>query len=204
MCQPLVKLKQLLSKGLEQTGTLWPSVTLATDWVYQAATILNNQAGLKAHDVQQSLNRLLLSMSHWKEQTGEMADEINHFCKVTRSYESGLFHCYQVEGLPRTNNDLEQAFGQLRHHQRRVTGRKAAPASLVLRGSVQLLAAVATRIQTFTVQDFGMTSVERWQDVRSQLQKHHAKRIQQRRFRRSPDEYLATLEPQFLQLALPH
>ena len=130
----LVKLKQLLSKGLEQTGTLWPPVTLATDWVHQAATILNNQAGLKAKDVQQSLNRLLLSMSDWKEQTGEMADKINHFLKVTRSYEPGLFHCYQIQGLPRTNNDLEQAFGQLRHHQRRVTSRKAAPASLVRAG----------------------------------------------------------------------
>lgn len=37
----------------------------------------------------------------------------------------------------RTNNDLEQIFGRVRHHQRRCTGRKVAPASLVLRGSVQ-------------------------------------------------------------------
>lgn len=73
-------------------------------------------------------------MSDWKEQTGEMADKINHFLKVTRSYEPGLFHCYQVQGLPRTNNDLEQAFGQLRHHHLGVTGRKAAPASLVRAG----------------------------------------------------------------------
>ncbi len=28
------------------------------------------------------------------------------------------------------NNDLEQAFGTLRHHQRRCTGRKVAPSSL--------------------------------------------------------------------------
>lgn len=98
---------------------------------------------------------------------------------------------------------MEHLFGQLRHHQRRVTGRKAAPASLVLRGSVRLIAAVTTRIRTFVVEEFATVSRERWQDVRSQLQKHQLKREKQRRFRRAPNEYLADLESQFLQLALP-
>lgn len=142
-------------------------------------------------------------MDQGKTQVGKLADGIDHFLKVTSSYWSGLFHCYQVKDLPRTNNDLEHLFGQLRHHQRRVTGRKAAPASLVLRGSVRLIAAVTTRIRTFAVKDFATVSRERWQDVRFQLQKHQLKRKKQRRFRRAPNEYLADLESQFLQLALP-
>jgi len=31
-----------------------------------------------------------------------------HFQKVTRSYWPGLFHCYHLSDVPRTNNDLEQ------------------------------------------------------------------------------------------------
>jgi hypothetical protein len=37
----------------------------------------------------------------------------------------GLFACYEVEGLPRTNNDLEIFLRHLKTGQRRITGRKA-------------------------------------------------------------------------------
>jgi hypothetical protein len=33
---------------------------------------------------------------------------------VTKSYWSGLFFCYDVSDLPRTNNDLEHIFGSTR------------------------------------------------------------------------------------------
>jgi hypothetical protein len=47
-----------------------------------------------------------------------------HLDKVSTSYWPGLFHSYDIEGLPRTNNDLESHF---RHTQRRLlrtTGQK--------------------------------------------------------------------------------
>jgi hypothetical protein len=50
-------------------------------------------------------------MARWKAQAGDLAGGIDHFLKVTRSYWSGLFRCYDIKGLPRTNNDLEQVFG---------------------------------------------------------------------------------------------
>ena len=34
---------------------------------------------------------------------------MDHFLKVFRSYWPGLFHCYDVEDLPRTNNNLDLA-----------------------------------------------------------------------------------------------
>ncbi len=57
-----------------------------------------------------------------------MADQ---FAKVTASYGPQVFTCYDVADLPRTNNDLEQMFGGLRHQLRRTTGQKSAPASLI-------------------------------------------------------------------------
>ncbi|BAY19786.1 transposase [Anabaenopsis circularis NIES-21] len=43
-------------------------------------------------------------MSHQKGKADTLEPGITHFLKITRSYWSGLFHCYEVEGLPRTNN----------------------------------------------------------------------------------------------------
>ena len=39
------------------------------------------------------------------EKAGELEETIDHFLKVTASYGDGLFHCYSVKGLPRTNNE---------------------------------------------------------------------------------------------------
>ena len=62
---------------------------------------------------------------------GALGPAVDHFHKVARSYRPGLFHCYAMADLPRTNNDLEQLFGSARYQERRATGRKtAAPAAV--------------------------------------------------------------------------
>ena len=68
------------------------------------------------------------------------------FLKVTKSYWKGLFQCYRfAEGtLPRTNNELEQCFGSARYAERRSSGRKGASPAMVVRGSVRVVAAIAT------------------------------------------------------------
>jgi hypothetical protein len=140
-------------------------------------------------------------MARWQSKVGTLQSGIVRFLKVTRSYWSGLFHCYEVEGLPRTNNDLEHLFGKWRHPNRRCTGRKVAPQSLALRGSVQLVAAVATQLKALSAEELATVSVQAWQQVRSQLKNYQRKQVEQRKFRRSP-AYLAHLETQLLQLTL--
>jgi hypothetical protein len=193
----------MLSTALTQTAALWQPIATAFDWVHQVATILDNDAQLDGDNVRHRLEQLLQRMERDKGQAGNLASGIDHFLKVTRSYAPGVFHCYDLEGLPRTNNDLEQLFGRWRHHQRRCTGRKVAPASLVVRGSVQIVAAIATQIRSFTAHELATVSIAAWQSVRADLNRHQHKRNQQRHFRRSPVTYLANLEQKFLQLALP-
>jgi hypothetical protein len=105
--------------------------------------------------------------------------------------------------LPRTNNDLEHIFGTLRHHHRRCTGRKVAPSSLVIRGSVQLASAIATKLRTFEACDLAMVSPHAWLDIRAQLRQQKLNRVEQFRFRRSPQKFLASLENPLFQLTLP-
>ena len=47
-----------------------------------------------------------------------------HLDKVSTSYWPGLFHCYDLEGLPRTNNDVESLFRDTQRRLLRTTGQK--------------------------------------------------------------------------------
>jgi hypothetical protein len=109
------------------------------------------------------------------------------------------FHCYNIEDLPRTNNDLEHVFGASRYHERRASGRQGAAASLVVRGCARLVAAVATRQRAcpFCADDLAQYA---WRALRVSLdRRQHA----QRRFRRNSATYLAKLEIQLVKLILP-
>jgi hypothetical protein len=171
--------------------------------LHQAAKILQNDAQISGRAVRRRFQGLLGAMARWKPQAASLVGAIDHFLKVTRSYWSGLFHCYDIEDFPRTNNDLEQTFGKWRHHQRRCTGQKVAPATAVTRGSVQLTAALATQQKPFSASDLATVPHQQWQQLRSTLRQHQHKRVQQRQFRRSPQTYLAQLEQKLLQRTLP-
>lgn len=126
-----------------------------------------------------------------------------HFLKITQSYWDGLFHCYDVAGLPRTDNDLEHLFGTARHHERRITGRKVAAPSLIVRGPVRLLAAVLSWVQPVTAQQLALVDPVAWREARRQLDTLRQARVFQRRFRQHPEPYLAALEERLVKLSLP-
>ena len=128
----------------------------------------------------------------------ELAGWATQVYKVTRNYWPGLFHCYDDPTIPRTNNDLEQYFGTARHHERRATGRKRPPAAVAVRGSVRVVAAVATQAAAVTAPELRPASVATWRAVRARLDARHEHRRAARRFRRHPAAYLAALEARLL------
>jgi hypothetical protein len=149
------------------------------------------------------MRALLGAMARNREKAGALAPALERFLKVTRSYWPGLFHCYAVEGLPRTNNDLEQFFGSSRHHERRATGRKGASPALVLRGSVRLISGAATRVRSRTGPELQPRDPARWKQLRHQLEvRCHVRRCGFR-FRRNPAAYLNALEEELNKLILP-
>jgi hypothetical protein len=199
----LQRLQRLILRGLTRTAGLWPDVQVAFAWVHQAARILKNEAGLAAGAVRRRLHGLIGAMIRHRAAAGHLAPAVAHFAKVTRSYSSGLFHCYAIPGLPRTNNDLEQLFGSHRHHDRRATGRKTASPATVLRGPVRLLAATATRLQPTTRRDLARADPQKWRDLRARLDNRRHSRVLRARFRRDPTRYLSQLERLILQQTLP-
>lgn len=167
---------------------------MAFGWVHRAAAILRNKRGLDAAGVRRRYRGLIAAIARHRRAAGRLAEEFAHFLKVTRSYWPGLFRCYEVEGLPRTNNALEQFFGSYRYHERRCSGRKVACPGTVVRGSVRLVAAAATRLRPIEVADLVPADQVAWRSLRQRLARRQAVRTQGRRFRRDPVAYLRSLE----------
>jgi hypothetical protein len=138
-----------------------------------------------------------------QQELGDLRGAIPHFLRVTKSYWLGVFRCYMTPALPRTNNDLEQCFGSARYHERRATGRKAASPVMVVRGSVRLVAAVATRAHPADATELRPRDLTAWRALRGALDYRHETRRAQLRFRRDPDRYLYNLEAQLLKPSLP-
>ena len=167
------------------------------------AVVLRDKKGLDAAGVRRRYRGLLGALARHRRATGRLAEAFDHFRKVTRSYWPGLFRRYDVEELPRTNNDLEQFFGSYRYHERRCSGRKVACPGTVVRGSVRLAASAATRLRSIEVADLVPSDLEAWRDLRGSLERRRDVRTLGRRFRRDPVAYLRSLEESLINQALP-
>ena len=196
----LGRLRGLIDRALAETASLWPAVAEAYDWVFRAAHILGDTcaAGDLVRDRLAGLTGAMAGAL-----AGPLAAAKRHFLKVTASYWPGLFWCYDVPGLPRTNNDLEQFFGSVRYHQRRATGRRQPGPALVVRGAARLIAAAATRHGSFTADDLAEADPDEWSRLRLELDDRRQRRVDHRRFRRDPDRFLGELEALFVQSGLP-
>jgi hypothetical protein len=183
-----------VGRGLEETASLWTDIRTAYRWIHSAARLLDNQAGEPGARVRRHYQGMLGAMQHWSDRAGTLAPGIQHFLKVTRSYWPGLFHCYEIAGLPRTNNELEHVFGAHRYHERRTTGRKTGSPATVIQGAARVVAATATRLRTFSADDLAAADISEWIALRRELDKRRHCRVLQRRFRQNPEAYLATLE----------
>lgn len=195
------RLRGMIARGLKATEQMWPSIRRAFGWVHRAAHVLGLEK-TPGSVIRGQLGGLLGAMMTHRESVGALGKAVDHFVKVSRSYWGGLFACYDTLGLPRTNNDLEQAFGSHRYHERRASGRKGASPSLVLRGAAKLVAGLATRHRAVTAEDLAGADCVAWKRLRSELETRRERRVERWRFRRDPENYLKALENKFIQSRL--
>jgi hypothetical protein len=178
-------------------------VRVAFGWVRRAAAVLRNKTGRDAAGVRRRYRGLIGAIARHREPCGGLQGAFEHFRKVTRSYWPGLFRCYEVPGLPRTNNELEQFFGSYRYHERRSSGRKVACPGTVVRGSVRVVASAATRLRPIEAGDLVPSDLGAWRELRGSLERRQAVRTLGRRFRHDPAAYLRSLEEALINKALP-
>lgn len=90
--------------------------------------------------VQQLLHSFLDTLAQRQDLPSWLARFRSQLIAITKRYWSGLFHCYDIEGLPSSNNALESLFGfgkrllrrRLGVHQLREALRRHAPWALVV------------------------------------------------------------------------
>ncbi|WP_205519580.1 hypothetical protein [Pyxidicoccus caerfyrddinensis] len=191
------RLHAVLRNALKATACMWPGLAQAYRWVERTAAILQNEPGLDAAGVRRRLAALLAALVRWtrRHHRGVIRQALAHFLLETRRYWKGLFHCYDVPDLPRTDNDLEHLFGTCRYHERRASGRVRGSAGLVVRGGVRLPAiASAHLLPELDGPHLAPGDLDDWRRLRAQLEARRVPRIMGRRFRADPDAYLRGIE----------
>jgi hypothetical protein len=129
---------------------------------------------------------------------------MTHLTTVLRRLAPGLYHCYDVPGLPRTNNAMEQFYRRIKTSQRRITGHKRADAFVVRVGGFAVYAIqAATRSPAEVQQQLSTVPAAAWHHQRAILRANQHRQAQMRRFRLHRDTYLAELEARWATLADP-
>ena len=131
----------VLDETLPQYQAPFEEVSRTLDWVDGIEKVLNaplptdDDPGLGGDEVAHYLGQLaeLSDLSTWQ---AEFRQDL--FDRSER-YWSGLFHCYDIVGLPPTNNDHESLYGQTKRQLRRQLGVSELREPLLRRGAWAVL-----------------------------------------------------------------
>jgi len=150
----------------------------------------------RGQDIETQVDRYLATLSEDK-----LLDETNrtvaqHLVTTFRHRWWGLFVCYDVPGLPATNNDLEAFFGRLKTKQRRITGRKSVNSFVLRYGAYATLVDLAESKADLLAR---LRQVDRaaYQRERQQLQIILAERQDYHRFCHHLDTVVQSLEAEW-------
>jgi len=88
----------------------------------------------QAAKVRQQLTDYLAALPAGSDLPDGLVSFRQHLIDITTRWGDDLFVCYDILGLPATNNALESRFGRLRRDQRRITGRQHNTATLLDEG----------------------------------------------------------------------
>ena len=122
----LAQLYQGLRSALSPFAKTYEAFQQGAAWLYDIAYILEPTATQTPTGKQVAGQRraYLDTLLRHPDDTLTFPGFAGHLDKVSRSYWPGLFHCYDVPGLPRTNNALESRFRDTNRHLLRTTGQK--------------------------------------------------------------------------------
>jgi hypothetical protein len=143
----LAQLYQGLQSALLPLAQTYQDLQQGAAWLRDIAYILEPTSPQvrKGDQVAEQLRGYLDAIRHQSDVSPSIYDFGLHLDKVSRSYWPGLFHCYDVPGLPRTNNEIESHFRDTGRQILRITGQKGLTGRTLQRqGAWELLPRPAT------------------------------------------------------------
>jgi len=122
----LVQLYQGLQTVLAPFAETYQAIHQGATWLRDIAYILEPVPThpLRAADIAGQLRSYLDTVQRQLEAIPTLETFGRHLDTVSRSYWPGLFHCYELSGLPRTNNEVESHFRETRRRLLRTTGQQ--------------------------------------------------------------------------------
>ena len=199
----LARLKELVGRRTQWQEQV-TSLKRMRAWVFTAEHLLSGGWALSeetltnaavAERFDQWLDHLIQSL-----QTEHYSDHerqcLEHFVQTTRSFRPHLILCYEVEGLPRTNNDTERYIRSLKTRARRMSGRKNWNSYLLRYGRY------IAYYDCLALQEAGDAAIEKrlkrvshqqWRAARSTNCAGRSEQLKIWRFRHKRDHYLHAL-----------
>jgi len=206
------RLKRLLTivRLQEEKQEVLAHIRAMRDWVIEVEHIFDGSWASQAEEISNAevgrrLDAWLSRLATFVEAEARTEDEqlrLGHLRKVLTHLRPGLVQCYDVEGFPRTNNEMERTIRAVKMHYRRISGRKNWNSYLLRYGRCvayqewwQHQPDGDARLQT-RLQHVAPAS---WRQVRQETRDHHQEQLNRYRFRHRPLTYLETLEARWEQ-----
>ncbi len=137
--------RNVLAEILPQYQSSFDEVEQAVHWIDGIEKILdaplptNDDPGLGSDEVARRLAHHLGSLVDLSDLSPWLTAFRQDLFARSERYWSGLFHCYNIVGLPATNNALESLYGQTKRQLRRQLGVRELREPLLRRGAWTVL-----------------------------------------------------------------
>jgi hypothetical protein len=141
--------------------------------------------------VEQYLTKLVTQVA--VDMTQEDQQVAAHLDKTFRERWWGLFTCYDVDGLPRTNNELERYMRRIKSGQRRILGRKNVHDFIIRYGRYAACVDYQENVDGLLLR-LQQVSQDDFLRERRALDSALLREQKRYRFRHHPDDYLRELE----------
>jgi hypothetical protein len=163
--------------------TAFAEVKQALDWLDSIETILDvplptdPESGPGGDAVALALAHYLGSLADLTGLSPWLSQFRGDLLAISERYWSGLFHCYDIAGLPRTNNNHESLYGQIKRQLRRQLGLSQVREPLLRRGAWIVLQTKAAS-PTDLLNQLAQVS---WEDYFAERARYDARQAQCRR-----------------------
>jgi hypothetical protein len=205
----LDRLKELVARRLHWQNQV-ASLKRMRQWVLSAEDILSgtwaeSEVALTNARVAERFDPWWQQLAHSRE-TAPYSDQeqecLEHFVQITQSLRPHLIHCYDVGGLPRTNNDMERYIRSLKTRYRRISGRKNWNNYLLRYGRrVAYYDCLVQQDGKETQLEARLTHIspQQWRQARTQSPSSPSESLKRWRFRHKRALFLQTLELRWAQ-----
>jgi hypothetical protein len=197
----LVALQQGIAQGLAAVAPERARLSQAAAWLHQIEQVLDpaEHPPRTATQVQQQLTRCLADIQTQSQDQPTWVAFAAHLEQTTQRYAPGLFHSYDIPGLPRTNNDRESEFRDLTRRLLMTTGQQGGTRRLLQRSGAWELIPHPTSVPA-TVAALAHVEPGEFQQERERVRTHRRRFRLHTRSAAQAQKQLQQLQTQWLSL----